>query len=341
MFVALKMQRFQDYVCLVTGATRGIGKGIALGLADLGATVYITGRTLKPSGTSIGGSLEETAAEINARGGKAVSVVVDHSEEVQVQKLFDQIRREQHGRLDVLVNNVYSAVPFLLKTAPKAYYDITDYSPGTVWDIVNNVGLKNHYICATLGTRMMMECRKANGGPTNPGLIVNVSSMGGKRYLFNTVYGIGKAALDRMSSDMGVELRRSNANICIISLWPGLVRTEELRESAKVESGDKKPLFDVLNPEITESPELAGRAVAALLTESPNKLLSRSGQVVLVSDIAREFSLRDLDGRSPPDYRALHMLLRLGGFNRLYHFVPGFIRLPRCVFMQMVGWYAG
>ncbi|VDP90247.1 unnamed protein product [Echinostoma caproni] len=174
-----------DYVCLVTGASRGIGRGIAIGLGERGATVYITGRTLKSAEVGEAArSLEATAAEINSRGGKAIPVLVDHSDEGQVAALFQRIQREQRGRLDVLVNNVYSAVPFLFKSLKKPFYECEDLSPGEAWDLVNNVGLRNHYVCATLATKMMLNYQA--------GLIVNVSSIGGKIYAFSTLYGVGE-----------------------------------------------------------------------------------------------------------------------------------------------------
>ncbi|GAA39106.1 dehydrogenase/reductase SDR family member 1 [Clonorchis sinensis] len=226
------MLRLENVVCLVTGASRGIGRGIALGLGAEGAIVYITGRTLKPKGDEIGGSLEETAAEINSRGGKAIPVVVDHSDEKQVTELFSRIRREQRGRLDVLVNNAYSAVSFLKQSSGKAYYEVDAYSPGEAWDEVNNVGLRNHYICSTLATKMMIDYKKQEPS-ARPGLIINISSFGACRYLFNVAYGCGKAALDRLTHDMDIELKRNKVDICVISLWPGLVRTEEMMNVAE------------------------------------------------------------------------------------------------------------
>ncbi|KAA3680615.1 dehydrogenase/reductase SDR family member 1 [Paragonimus westermani] len=328
------MTRFEDYVCVVTGATRGIGRGIALGLGKLEAIVYITGRTAKPTGSKVGGSLEETAAEINSRGGKAIPVVVDHSDENQVTKLFEQVRREQHGRLDVLVNNVYAAVPFLCDNADKAYYEIDSCTPGEAWDVVNNVGLRNHYICSSLATRLMLDYRKQTEGVDYPGLIVNVSSIGGRRYLINACYGIGKAALDRMTADMSTELKRSGANVCIISLWPGLVRTEELlsREN-KLHIG---PLTSNLDSTLTESPELSGRAVAALLAESPDQLMARSGQIVLVSDVAATYGIREPDGTTPPNLRSMQLLMRLSNHTTLARFIPGFIRLPMSLFLYLM-----
>ncbi|CAH8664673.1 unnamed protein product [Dicrocoelium dendriticum] len=325
------MSSFLDYVCLVTGASRGIGKGIALSLADLKATIYITGRTLG-SGKDTKGSLEETAAEITARGGKPIPVVVDHSKEDEIFQLFERIQREQRGRLDVLVNNAYAAVPFLLKHNGMTYYEIEDCTPGEAWDTVNDVGLRNHYICATLATRMMLKGRDAS---MPPGLIVNISSMGGKRYLFNTAYGVGKAAMDRMASDMAFELKRRKANICIISLWPGIVRTEHLSSASGTNIS-----WNMSDNTISESPELSGRVIAALVSESPRKLMARSGEVVLVCDVAHEYGIREPEGNWPPNYRSLQLLMRLGGYNRLSAFVPGFIRLPKSTFMNFVAWHA-
>ncbi|KAF8568013.1 hypothetical protein P879_05633 [Paragonimus westermani] len=333
-FFTPQMQPFHDYVCVVTGATRGIGRGIALGLGELGAIVYITGRTAKPTGSKVGGSLEETAAEINFRGGKAVPVVIDHTDDKQVTSLFEQVRREQRGRLDVLVNNVYAAVPFLGANDGKAYYEIDSCTPGEAWDVVNNVGLRNHYICSTLATRLMLDYRKQAEGVSNPGLIVNVSSIGARRYLFNACYGIGKAALDRMTADMSVELKRNGANVCVISLWPGLVRTEELVNRASNLSGDH--ILSKMDPSVSESPELSGRAVAALLAESPDQLMARSGQIVLVSDVAATYGIREPDGNIPPNLRSVQLLMRLSNHTTLARFVPGFIRLPMSLFLYLM-----
>ncbi|CAL8073435.1 unnamed protein product [Calicophoron daubneyi] len=321
------MHELQGYVCLVTGASRGIGKGIALGLGECGATVYITGRTLKTSeAKEVGGSLEETAAAIVASGGKAIPLAIDHSDENQVIELFNQIRREQHGRLDLLVNNAYTAVPFLFANAGKSYYEINDRSPGEVWDHVNNVGLRNHYICSVLATRMMLDFQDENRY-LRPGLIINVSSFGGKRYMFNTAYGMGKAAVDRMTNDMAYELKSKHKNICVLSLWPAFVRTELMVAERVIP----------LTSENSESPKLVGRVVAALTAESADKLLARSGQVCLVSDIADQYGIRESDGCKPANHRSLKVLLQFKGCWWA-QFIPKFIRLPKFLFMYLISW---
>ena len=197
-------------ICVVTGASKGIGRGIAVQLGQAGATVYITGRSVD--------KLQECAQEIEKRGGKAVPVAVDHSKDDEVKDLFERIKTENNGRLDVLVNNAYAGVDMISRNAGKKFW-VED--PIDQWDCINGVGLRNHFICTTYAARMMVERKD--------GLIVNVSSFGGLRYLFNVCYGIGKAAKDRMAADCAHELRKSN--VTMISLWPGPVKTEYIQEN--------------------------------------------------------------------------------------------------------------
>lgn len=196
--------------CLVTGASKGIGRGIAVQLGEAGATVYITGRSED--------KLKECADEIQKRGGKAVPVAVDHSDDEQVGKLFERIKAETNGRLDVLVNNAYAGVDFISRHSGKKFY-VAD--PGEQWDCINGVGLRNHFLCTVYASRMMVERKD--------GLIVNVSSPGGLKYLFNVAYGVGKSACDRMAADCAHELR--DDNVTMVSLWPGPVKTEYIQEN--------------------------------------------------------------------------------------------------------------
>src|SRR6201995_4734506 len=153
-------QPLKGKVAVVTGASRSIGKGIALELGAAGATVYLTGRTTQPG--AIAGTIGETAAQIDALGGVGIPVAVDHPHDEQVVALFDRVKEEQ-GKLDVLVNNVYSA-PELAPWLGKKYWDL----PIEAWDRIIDVGTRSHYVAAVLGTPLIF----AAGG----GLIVNVSS---------------------------------------------------------------------------------------------------------------------------------------------------------------------
>ena len=142
---------------------------------------------------------------------------VDHSNDEEIEGLFKRIQAEQNGQLDLLVNNAYAAVKFMMDNERTPIFKL---HPSESWDIINNVGLRNHYICTAWASRMMVE-RKT-------GLIVNISSFGGLRYIHNTPYGIGKAAMDRMAADCAVDLRKQN--VAMISLWPGPVKTETILE---------------------------------------------------------------------------------------------------------------
>ncbi|XP_060578488.1 dehydrogenase/reductase SDR family member 1-like [Ruditapes philippinarum] len=310
-------------VCIVTGATRGIGKGIALQLAEKGAKVYITGRTLDPPRNSeVGGSLRETANEIERRGGICVPVQCDHSKDNDIEQLFEQVKRENENQLDILVNNAYSAVNVLSENYKVKFWD----QPPSIWDDVNVVGLRNHYICAVYASRIMV--------PRKRGLIVNISSSGGLRYLIGVAYGIGKEACDRMAADCAVELKKHN--VAFVSLWPGAVGTEimlkNLRNQAK-KSTDSKDRSSILRDEKIlkffeggETPEFAGQCIAAMATD--DQVMKMSGKIVLTCDLARRYNLTDAAGHTPTEMRQINKILEQSGHPWLAWFVPSFIRLP-------------
>ena len=311
-------------VCIVTGATRGIGKGIALQLGEKRAKVYITGRTLDPpKGSPVGGSLKDTTAEIEARGGECIPVVCDHSKDEDVERLFEQVKRENDGQLDVLVNNAYSAVNAISINLGVKFWEL----PVSMWDTVNGVGLRNHYICAVYAARMMV--------PRKQGLIVNVSSGGGLRYAVNVAYGIGKEACDRMAVDCGIELRSSN--VAFVSLWPGYVGTEEvlsklqdstedpIKKSLPGLKVDFKRLKDLI--EKGETPEFVGQCIARLVTD-PN-IMRKSGQIVMTCDLGREYDLHDKEGHLPTDLCSVKSLLSQTGHTWMAGLTPSFVRIPK------------
>ncbi|MEX2081338.1 MAG: SDR family NAD(P)-dependent oxidoreductase, partial [Dehalococcoidia bacterium] len=181
-------------VAVVTGASRGVGKGCALALADEGATIYVTGRTVTPGSAPLPGTIGQTVEEVNRRGGKGIAVQVDHNNDDQVAALFDQVRREQ-GRLDILVNNAYTVPDELIE--PGSFWE----KPLSMWAMID-VGLRSNYVAAWHAAHIMV--------PQQSGLIVNTSSYGGARYSLAVVYGTGKAAIDRMTRDMAIELKPHN-----------------------------------------------------------------------------------------------------------------------------------
>ncbi|KAL5016955.1 hypothetical protein ScPMuIL_006544 [Solemya velum] len=303
-------------VALVTGATRGIGKGIAAQLGEAGALVYITGRTLKSTPDS-SGSLAETASLIEERGGTCIPVGCDHSDDQDVKKLFDQIAREQDGQLDLLVNNAYSGVGRITESLGKKFWEL----PTTTWDEINRVGLRNHYICTVYAARMMV--------PRRTGLIVNISSGGGLRYLFNVAYGVGKEACDRMAVDCAFELRKSD--VAMISLWPGAVRTETIVKNVlnvkeDATNATSKRLF-----EKGETAEYAGLCIVYLM-QDPNRM-KKSGHVLLSTDLASEYGFVDVDGSTPDSIRSLKFVMKMTPSTRwLSGWIPSFVRIPKWMY---------
>ena len=280
------MPNLEGKVALVTGATRGVGKGIAIGLGEAGATVYITGRSLEPDPNK-SGSLKETQAAIEEVGGKCVAVKVDHSDDEQVRLLFERIQNEQ-GQLDLLVNNVFSGVQAIREAYGKPFWK----SEPQLWDAINNVGLRSHYVTSIYAARMMSD--------RNSGIICTVSSWGGLSYIFGAAYGAGKSACDRLAADMAIELQPDN--IASISIWPGIVGTEQIVDFAQ--QSEDQEFADGYN---WETPLLAGRAIAALANDS--QVMNYTGKVQIVAELAQRYNLTDKDGSRPVSLRSIKFLL--------------------------------
>ena len=287
------MSNLAGKVVLVTGATRGVGKGIAVGLGEAGATVYITGRTLKQSDSAneLSGSLQETQIAVEEVGGKCIPVRVDHSDDEQVRLLFERIRDEQ-GQLDLLVNNVFSGVQAIRNAYGKPFWQ----SEPSLWDAVNNVGLRSHYVASVFAARLMSDRQQ--------GIICTISSWGGLSYLFGAAYGAGKSACDRLAADMAVELKPDN--IASIAIWPGIVGTEQIIDFAQQtdEANNEAAFSDGYN---WETPLLTGRAIAALASD-PN-VMQYTGKVQIVAELAEKYNLVDRDGERPVSLRSLRFLL--------------------------------
>ncbi len=259
-------------VAIVTGASRGVGKGIALGLGEAGATVYVTGRTVTPS--TLPGTIGETAAQVTALGGQGIAVACDHGVDADVAALFVRVHGEQSGRLDLLVNNAF-AIPDGELRLP--FWQL----PIEQWDVMHRVGLRSHYVAAWHAVPLML--------PAKRGLIVNVSSFGAKIQAVNVAYGVGKAGVDRMTRDMGRELEAEG--IAVVSLWPGIVKTERLLT-------DDRLGFDLTH---SESPLLSGRAVAALAADAA--ILTKTGKPHVVAELAAAYGFTEPDGTLPSSLR--------------------------------------
>ncbi|HKB41239.1 MAG TPA: SDR family NAD(P)-dependent oxidoreductase [Gemmataceae bacterium] len=264
---------------VVTGASRGVGRGIALALGAAGATVYVTGRSRTGRTTeNLPGSVEETASAVTARGGHGIAVPCDHTTDAEVEALFARVGTES-GRLDLLVNNAwggYEQHDLRRFTAP--FWE----QPLRHWDGMFTAGVRAHLTASRLAVPLLLA--------TGRGVIVHTTAWDRDNYLGNLFYDVAKAAVNRMAYGMARELRPHN--IAVLALAPGFVRTERV-EAAFAGAG---PLPDNL-----ESPEYAGRAVVALASDA--NVLARSGRTVTVGELARAYGFTDVDGRQLPPFR--------------------------------------
>uniref|UniRef100_A0A0N4UV35 Dehydrogenase/reductase SDR family member 1 n=1 Tax=Enterobius vermicularis TaxID=51028 RepID=A0A0N4UV35_ENTVE len=296
-------------VALVTGGSRGISKGIALQLAEAGAKVYITGRKHQ-NHTKTLPRLENTADEIRKRGGECVVAHCDHSEPKQVEELFRKIASENASTLDILVNSAFAGNPVNIeRNGGRKFYECDPL----FWDEVNNVGLRNVYICCVYGGRLMAAKHR--------GVIINISSAGAIQYFFNVPYGVGKAAVDRMSADIAFELK--NVGVTAVSLWPGTVKTETSKDL--IYSG-KFTSIAMKMYESGETPEFVGRAVVALASDT--SIQKKSGKVLLTGDLCKEYGFTDIDGKVPANMRSLKSALEFFGYSKAANWVPPFLNIP-------------
>ncbi len=276
-------------VALVTGATRGIGKGIATELATAGARVYFTGRSTEED-PQRPGTVAATEAEIAALGAHGVGLRCDHHVDEEVDAVFARIRKDE-GRLDLLVNNATAEMGSMVG---KKFWEL----PIDIWDDVIGVGLRSHYVASWHAVPLMI----AQGR----GLIVNVSSHGAREYLMGVSYGVGKAGVDRLTSDMAKELREHQ--VAVTSIWPGLCKSENRLVNAETHPDGRVTLFG-LDLTFAETPHFPGRAVVALASD-PDPM-ARTGQAFWVADLARDYGFTDIDG-SIPDAEKLHAQLQQG-----------------------------
>ncbi|MDP6579123.1 MAG: SDR family NAD(P)-dependent oxidoreductase [Vicinamibacterales bacterium] len=245
-------------VALVTGASRGVGKGIATTLAETGATVYATGRTIAQA------DLEPSIR----------SVVCDHTDDEAVRRVFERIGDEQ-SRLDVLVNNAWGGYERMVENGRFTWVDPFWKQPLWRWEAMMHAGVRAALVASQHAARLMVAARS--------GLIVNVSQWAAQKHQGNVLYGISKAATDKLTVDAAHELREYE--VTMVSLYPGLVRTENVLAAG---------VFDLSN---SESPEFLGRAVAALAADPYGARWS--GQVVVAAALAEQYGFSDVDGSRP------------------------------------------
>jgi dehydrogenase/reductase SDR family protein 1 len=259
-------------VAVVTGASRGIGRGIALGLGEAGWTVYLTGRTVQDGDSDRPGSLTASAAEVTGMGGEGIAVRCDHRLDADTQGVFDRVV-EERGRLDLLVNNATSYTTDIGPPGDAPFWEL----PIDIWDQMHAVGLRSHYVASIDAARIMV--------PQRSGLILNVSSGGAVSYTGNVSYNVVKAGVDMLTRAMAEELRPHG--VAAVSLWPRLTRTEGVNAHPDV--------FPDLGR--AWSPLFNGRVVAALAADP--RIVEKSGQALDIGAVAAEYGVTDLDGRQP------------------------------------------
>jgi len=259
-------------IALVTGASRGIGRGIALGLGEAGFTVYLTSRTVRDGDSDRPGSVTKTAAEVTSLGGVGIPLPCDHRNDDETEAVFRRIQAEQ-GRLDLVVNNATAYTTDLGPPEDAPFWQL----PIEVWDQMHAVGLRSHYVASVFAARLMV--------PAGSGLIVNISSVGAVQYTGNVSYNVVKAAVDMLTLSTATELREHG--VAVVSVWPRLTRTE-----AALAHRDRFPELDR-----AWTPLFNGRAVAALATDPA--VIKKTGQAFDVGNLAHEYEFTDIDGRQP------------------------------------------
>jgi NAD(P)-dependent dehydrogenase (short-subunit alcohol dehydrogenase family) len=262
-----------ENVVLVTGASRGLGRGIARAFGSKRATVYVTGRHAA--------ELEGVVTEINAGGGNGVAVVCDHRADDQVAALFARIAA-QAGRLDILVNNAAAVYPDALM-ASGGFWE----KPLNLSDMID-VGLRSNYVAAYHAAPMMVAAKQ--------GLIASISFYGSVSYFHGAAYGAAKAGTDKMMRDMALDL--APHNVAAVAIWPGFILTD----AVKAIPPEFLPEDLRANLPNWETPEFTGLVIDALARDPD--LMSLSGQALIGAELGTRYGIVDLDGKQPISYRA-------------------------------------
>jgi NAD(P)-dependent dehydrogenase (short-subunit alcohol dehydrogenase family) len=282
------MSQLHDVVALVTGASRGAGRGIAVELGSAGATVYVTGRSAAggPTTDGVPGTIDETAAEVTSRGGRGIAVRCDHTVDADVESLFARIRGD-HGRLDLLVNNVWGGYEHSeCKPLPMApFWEQSLHQ----WDGMFTAGVRAHLAASRLAVPLML--------PQGRGLIVSTTAnLAALPYLPNIFYDLSKHTISRLVWAMAHELR--DRGLAVLAVAPGFMRTERVTEAFR-RAGAIAALDGPGGPK--ETPVYLGRAIAALAADP--RALERSGHLLEAGTLAQEYGFTDADGTQPAPFR--------------------------------------
>ncbi len=266
-------------VAVVTGASRGAGKGIAIALGAEGATVYVTGRSVKEGDAPLPGTVSATAEAVTRAGGLGLAVACDHSRDADVKALFERVAKE-HGKLDILVNNATFLHDELINKG--GFWE----KPLELVDILD-VGLRSGYVASWYAAPLMVKQKN--------GLIAFTSSFGASCYMHGPGYGAQKVGVDKFAKDMAVDLRAHK--VAAVSIWMGMLRTDRTRRAMDRAAEQYAGFW-----EIAETPEFTGHILSAIYRDP--KRAEKSGQVLIGAELALEYGITD-EGRQPPSHRPM------------------------------------
>lgn len=279
-------------VAVVTGASRGAGRGIAIALGSHGCTVYVTGRSEKAGDAPLPGTIYETAEAVTAAGGEGIPVRVDHGDFEQIGGLFEKVSEAQ-GRLDILVNNAFAVHDEMMTPAPFWEKRLDQIH-------MLDVGLYGTYAACWYAAPLLVQ--------TPGSLVAFTSASGASHYVFGPVYGVHKAGLDKFAADMAVDFR--DADVATVSIWMGTVLTERVKVLADID-----PVrFEALR-ENMETPEFTGHIIWAI-HQDPARM-SMSGKAVIGAEMALKYGIKDEGNRQPVSYRELHGVWPIEQYDRI------------------------
>jgi NAD(P)-dependent dehydrogenase (short-subunit alcohol dehydrogenase family) len=268
-------------VAIVTGASRGAGKGIARALGSHGCTVYVTGRSQTDGDADLPGTIYSAAEEVTAAGGQGVAMRCDSSDDAQIKALIERVIAEQ-GRIDILVNNA-------------CYQSDAIAAPGQFWEKplelgnMIDVGLRSGFVTSWYAAPHMVR--------QGTGLIMFTSSPGSMHYCFGPAYGAQKAGSDKMAFDMGVDFADAGVDVAAVSVWMGSLTTERLLGMIEAMPERFANIRDNLEPT-----DYTGHLAWAIYND-PDKMAKFNGRTIIGAEVGRKYGITDDAGRFPPSVR--------------------------------------
>ena len=272
---------FEPTVAIVTGASRGAGRGIATALGSHGCIVYVTGRSENDGDAEVPGTIHATAREITEAGGNGIAVRCDHSDDEQVKALVERVMAEQ-GRIDILINNA-------------CWQGNVMNAPGQFWEkslevaTMIDVGARSGFVASWFAAPHMVKQDK--------GLILFTSSPGSMHYCMGPSYGAHKAAVDKMAFDMGVDFADAGANVASLSIWMGSLTTERMLGMMEAMPGLRQHLEGTL-----ESAGYTGHVAWAMFND-PDMFVRFNGKTLIGAELGKQYGITDIDGKFPPSVR--------------------------------------